>query len=603
MSRISLPLLTSLTLSGVVLFTGTAFSAETAAARLRGFEEVPALSSPGTARFNAVIDETAGTISWTMAYSNLNGNVTQSHLHFAEKGVNGGIFVFLCSNLGNGPAGTQACPPAPATISGTIRARDILGTASSQGIQAGDFGPVLRAIRTGTTYANIHTDRYPGGEIRGQLVTAGFVRAFGLVHTSLGQAKIGRDSEGNVVISNLGPGGNDGARITLGQAQGWGFTLDELDIKSLPIGAHQEWTNFGRVDGIDDQRAWIERHEIVKEGRSPAVEVSLDASGLGATQNVLEIYLRGRKVYSATLPAGPLYRFVSNVPAPSAFRTGVQWDKTCVSVPHDPWMIKVARTGVVIQTYDTIVTYAKNPTRSLAYSTAIQSTGAFLPRIVLRDEVLVGFGFPNRALGQIAFQSTPSTFGITDIGTSGDDGVTTHLGKVQTVDATWQDLDPARSAPAGAFLVVQATGSRNGVPGQTLGSLRATKEVDGSFAITADFSSINSPTQHLQIYRRGTLVADIPHHSGTVAQVSKPPKGVGKSGGQTECYIGHFPADTQITVSGRTFLGDELRVLAESNGVSIENKSDFALRAGGFPQIILTSIQATGGAGVATSRP
>ena len=39
--------------------------------------------------------------------------------------MNGGITVFLCSNLGNGPAGTQACPPAPATIEGTIRAADV----------------------------------------------------------------------------------------------------------------------------------------------------------------------------------------------------------------------------------------------------------------------------------------------------------------------------------------------------------------------------------------------------------------------------------------------------------------------------------------------
>jgi hypothetical protein len=103
-----------------------------------------------------------------MSYGTLNGHITQSHIHFAQKGVNGGIWVFLCSNLGNGPAGTQACPAAPATISGTITASNIIAVAA-QGIQAGDFVPVLRAMKTGTTYVNIHTDKYPGGEIRGQL--------------------------------------------------------------------------------------------------------------------------------------------------------------------------------------------------------------------------------------------------------------------------------------------------------------------------------------------------------------------------------------------------------------------------------------------------
>ena len=34
--------------------------------------------------------------------------------------VNGGISFFLCSNLGNGPAGTQACPAGPAELTGVI---------------------------------------------------------------------------------------------------------------------------------------------------------------------------------------------------------------------------------------------------------------------------------------------------------------------------------------------------------------------------------------------------------------------------------------------------------------------------------------------------
>jgi hypothetical protein len=147
----------------------TANADDHALTRLRGFEEVPAISSPGGAHFEATIDETAGTVTYTMSYGTLNGNITQSHIHFAQKGVNGGIWVFLCSNLGNGPAGTQHCPAAPATISGTFSASDIIGGAASQGIQVGDFGPALRAMKTGTTYVNIHTDKYPGGEIRGQL--------------------------------------------------------------------------------------------------------------------------------------------------------------------------------------------------------------------------------------------------------------------------------------------------------------------------------------------------------------------------------------------------------------------------------------------------
>ncbi len=54
----------------------------------------------------------------------------QAHIHVGQSGVNGGIAVFLCSNLGNGPAGTQACPPSPATVSGIADADDVLAVAA-----------------------------------------------------------------------------------------------------------------------------------------------------------------------------------------------------------------------------------------------------------------------------------------------------------------------------------------------------------------------------------------------------------------------------------------------------------------------------------------
>ena len=79
----------------------------------------------------------------------------------------GGISVFLCSNLGNGPAGTQACPPS-GTVTGTIRPVDVIGP-SAQGIAAGEFDELVQALRDGFAYANVHSPSYQTGEIRGQL--------------------------------------------------------------------------------------------------------------------------------------------------------------------------------------------------------------------------------------------------------------------------------------------------------------------------------------------------------------------------------------------------------------------------------------------------
>jgi CHRD domain len=138
-------------------------------ATLIGFNEVLTVSSAASGRFKAVIDEDAGTINYELSYQGL-PTVTQAHIHFGRKAINGGIVVFLCSNLGNGPAGTQACPPNEATLTGTIQMADVGAGAAGQGLAAGEFDELLAAIRSGSTYANVHSAEFQGGEIRGQIV-------------------------------------------------------------------------------------------------------------------------------------------------------------------------------------------------------------------------------------------------------------------------------------------------------------------------------------------------------------------------------------------------------------------------------------------------
>jgi hypothetical protein len=107
-------------------------------------------------------------LHYRLAYDGLEGDVTQAHIHVGQKDVNGGISAFLCSNLGNGPAGTQPCPPPPASISGIITAADVVGPAA-QGVAAGEFDELVRAIRRGVAYANVHSTKFPGGEVRSQI--------------------------------------------------------------------------------------------------------------------------------------------------------------------------------------------------------------------------------------------------------------------------------------------------------------------------------------------------------------------------------------------------------------------------------------------------
>lgn len=137
--------------------------------RLTGLQEDPlALSTSGSGQFSSRIDRDDQEISYRLSYTGLEGTVTQAHIHIGGRAQSGGISVFLCTNLGNGPAGTQACPAAPATITGTLRPADVIGP-TGQGVTAGQFDELVAAIRAGATYVNVHSTLYPGGEIRGQL--------------------------------------------------------------------------------------------------------------------------------------------------------------------------------------------------------------------------------------------------------------------------------------------------------------------------------------------------------------------------------------------------------------------------------------------------
>ncbi|MCI0347786.1 MAG: CHRD domain-containing protein [Acidobacteriales bacterium] len=141
-------------------------------ANLHGFSEVPSVSTTATGKFEARINDDDSAIAYTLSYSDLEGAVTQAHIHFGQRGVNGNITVFLCTNVGGGPAGTQACPAPPATITGTITATDITGGAAGQGLAAGEagvFAELIRAIRAGKTYANVHSAKFQAGEVRGQI--------------------------------------------------------------------------------------------------------------------------------------------------------------------------------------------------------------------------------------------------------------------------------------------------------------------------------------------------------------------------------------------------------------------------------------------------
>jgi len=131
-------------------------------ATLSGYREVPPINSAAAGSLSAVVSADRSTISYTLTYSGFASAPTAAHLHFAQKGVAGGVVAFLC---GGGSA--PACPGS-GSVSGTITAADVQAV-PAQGIAAGDLASVLRAMEAKRIYVNVHSANFPNGEIRGQV--------------------------------------------------------------------------------------------------------------------------------------------------------------------------------------------------------------------------------------------------------------------------------------------------------------------------------------------------------------------------------------------------------------------------------------------------
>jgi len=162
----------------MVLLLSVPARAQEYSAKFSGFQEVGGLGSgetgailsTGQATLKLTLDKTAQTLAYTLTYSGLT-NVLQSHIHFGKEHVAGGVMVFFCSNLGNGPAGTPTCPDdalGEVTVTGTVTAAGGVGP-TAQNITVGDFAGVVAALASNTVYGNIHTQKFQAGEIRGQV--------------------------------------------------------------------------------------------------------------------------------------------------------------------------------------------------------------------------------------------------------------------------------------------------------------------------------------------------------------------------------------------------------------------------------------------------
>jgi hypothetical protein len=127
----------------VALFAPSAFAQTHFDAVIEGAQEVPPVATPASG-YGCFTLNADNTLDYQISFSGLIGVETGAHIH----------------------------GPAPAGANGGVQFPFALGSP-----KVGTFGPLTAAqaadLSNGLYYVNIHTTAFPGGEIRGQILTSG----------------------------------------------------------------------------------------------------------------------------------------------------------------------------------------------------------------------------------------------------------------------------------------------------------------------------------------------------------------------------------------------------------------------------------------------
>lgn len=128
---------------------------------MTGAQETPARPSLAQGQLVLQLNADGTALSYKLLVANID-DVTQAHIHLGALGVAGPPIAWLY----------PAAPPAQhipgpfqgVLAEGVIADANVIGPLAGQGIAA-----LMATIRAGNAYANVHTTRFPPGEIRGQL--------------------------------------------------------------------------------------------------------------------------------------------------------------------------------------------------------------------------------------------------------------------------------------------------------------------------------------------------------------------------------------------------------------------------------------------------
>jgi plastocyanin len=196
-------------------------------ANLSGDQEVSPVETQGLGQAIFHLSEDGAALTYKITISNVE-NITMSHIHIAPAGQDGPPIVWLYPDE----------PPSvliPGVFNGilaegTITESDLIGDLAGQQLSS-----LLQTIEAGNAYVNVHTELYPGGEVRGQIMAAPITMFEVMIENISDTPEFSSSGVFNTPDGAAGPGplpSGSAYKLTLGAAPGSKLSFATMFVQS-----------------------------------------------------------------------------------------------------------------------------------------------------------------------------------------------------------------------------------------------------------------------------------------------------------------------------------------------------------------------------------
>lgn len=410
--------------------------------------------------------------------------------------------------------------------------------------------------------------------------------AFGLDHTPLGQAQL-QQQGGTLTVSNLGSSGCDGVSIDLGDTDYHTVQFDAPSAIQLPDGSETIITTEGVLAGQPDRDIWSLR--VLDVGQEFAV--SLDTSLVQSGTLRVDALLGGVVVDTQSYSPAPSPNQILAVFQPEGCLVDPFWpmgDETWAMIGlANPGPMTLPGSNPVIA--DTLVLASSNQVLdvgTLSGTRMMSDMGSF----VIHQETIGLFGLPHQILGQAQFEPGGNRLKVSNLGSSGCDGVSIDLGGASTHQIDFDPQLPASQLTDGTFMDFQTFGQLSGVPDQDIWTLRLL-DIGNEFGASLDTTHVQPGGLRVDILSNGSVVDTqllIPPPLPGDILVSYPPLGCRTNPFLPvpvlgECWaLIQMDGQVPMQIPGQPqVLGDTIRLASFNQAQSVDSLSQTQIRAGG----------------------